>query len=47
MQQHGHYPPDEAEPSDNRERDEPEPEEHVDLLVDDVERHDAEGVVLL
>ena len=38
---------DEPDPGDCGEEDEPEVEEDVDLLVDDVEREDAEGVMLL
>ena len=40
-------PVDDDEEAKDGERDEPEPEEDVDLLVDDVEGQDAEGVVLL
>lgn len=47
MQGHGEEPPDEPNSSSNGENDEPEPEDGVDLLVDDVEGHDAEGVELL
>ena len=38
---------DDDEETEDGECDEPEPEEDVDLLVDDVEGQDAEGVVLL
>lgn len=31
----------------DEEKEKPEPKEDVDLLVDDIERHDAEGVVYL
>jgi phage baseplate assembly protein gpV len=47
VQSHSKYPPNKPEAGENREYDEPEPEERVDLLVDDVERHDAEGIVFL
>ena len=41
------YPEDEVAAGDEREGVEPEPKEQVDLLVDDVEREDAEAVELL
>ena len=40
-------PVEEDEGCEEAEDEEPEPEEDVDLLVDDVQRQDAEGVVLL
>ena len=38
---------DEVEDGDDGQEDEPEPQEHEDLLVDDVEGEHAQGVVLL
>lgn len=39
--------PDEAADGDERQQREPEPQHHVDLLVDNVQRHDAERVMHL
>lgn len=47
MQTNGEYPPDERQRGDNQQQEEPEPEERVDLLVDYVQGHHAEGVVVL
>ena len=40
-------PVDEDQAGDNGQEDHPEPQEDVDLLVDDVQRQDAQRVVLL
>ena len=45
--EHGDEPVDDLDPGHHGHDDEPEPEEDVDLLVDDVEREDAEAVELL
>ena len=41
------YPVDENQEGEHPEDEQPEPDEDVDLLVDNVERQDAQGVVLL
>lgn len=47
VQQHRRYPPHEPRDGGGEQDDEPEPEEGVDLLVDDVEGHHAHCVVRL
>ena len=42
-----HEPVDDDQGGQDPQQQEPEPEEDVDLLVEDVDRQDAEGVVLL
>lgn len=45
MQQHSQYPPKQSETGYHSNNDEPEPKEHVDLLINDIQCHYAEGVV--
>lgn len=47
MQQDGHQSPDQPQASAEQEEAEPEPHHDVDLLVDDVQGHDAHGIVHL
>jgi len=47
VQDHGEDAPHEAQRRHHGQEDEPVPQEQVDLLVDDIEGHDAECVVLL
>lgn len=47
MQDHRQHSPKQSQTGYHRQHDKPEPEDRVDLLVDDVERHHAKRVVLL
>lgn len=47
MQTNGESPPEQGQATDDQQDGEPEPQKRVNLLVDDIQRHHAEGVVVL
>jgi len=47
VKEHGQHSPKQSQTGYDRQHDEPEPEDRIDLLVNDVERHHAQRVVLL